>query len=133
MTQQQWLILAFRAVTISGFVSLVTWIVVYTKLAPWWRNPVGRTLVAKTTLIAALLVPTALSLFLNLNRLDSIVIGWVDVALLGLVTPVMAWRTAVWIKLHRADQLPSDRDRRIAELEAENKRLRELPGDTPGT
>jgi hypothetical protein len=113
VTQDQWIILAFKIATISGFVALVAWIVVYTRLAAWWKNPVGRTLVAKSALIAALLVPTALSLFFNLNRLDSRIAGWIDVALLGLVTPVMWWRTAVWIKLHRAGQfLPNGQDGR---------------------
>ena len=101
MTQAQWLVLAFKTVTIAGFCSLVTWIVVYTRVARWWRNPIGQTLVAKSVLIAALLVPTILSLFFHLNRATSYAAGWADVVLIGLITPVMIWRAVVWVRIHR--------------------------------
>jgi hypothetical protein len=71
---------------------------VYTRLAKWWHNAIGRTLVVKTLLIAGLFVPTGLSLFFHFNRLTSFVAGWVDVTLIGAVTPVMIWRTVVWLK-----------------------------------
>lgn len=108
MTQDQWIVLALKVVVVSAFMSLVAWIAIYTRLAAWWRNPVGRTLVAKTALIALLLVPSALSLFFQFNRLTSHVAAWVDVGLIGLITPVMIWRSAVWIRLHRAGNMPAD-------------------------
>jgi hypothetical protein len=108
MTQASWLVLALKIALIAGFCSLAGWVVLYSFLAAWWRNPIGRTLVAKTTLIAGLFVPSILSLFFRLNRLDSYVAGWVDVALIGLVTPVMGWRCYVWVKLHRAGSLSRD-------------------------
>jgi hypothetical protein len=101
VTQDEWLILAFKIVTIAGFLSLTAWIVLYTRLAKWWRNPIGQTLVAKTTLIALLLVPTTLSLFFDLNRATSHLVGWIDVVLIGLITPVMIWRSVVWLHIHR--------------------------------
>lgn len=100
MTQDQWIVLLFRIVLVAGFVSLSAWIADYTRMAPWWDNPIGRTLVTKTALIAALLIPTSLSLFLNLNRLSSHIVAWVDIALIGLVTPVMLWRIVVFRKIH---------------------------------
>lgn len=108
MTQEQAIVLALKIALISGFASLVAWIALYTVYAAWWRNPIGRTLVTKTALVAALFVPTALSLFLKLNRQDSYLVGWIDVALIGLVTPVMLWRCAVWWRLHRAGRLPQN-------------------------
>ena len=110
MTQDQWQILAFKVALIAGFCALAGWIVLYSLLADWLHNPIGRTLVAKTTLIATLFIPTALSLFFHLNRLDSRLVGWIDFALIALVTPVMLWRSAVWWRLHRAGQLPQDGD-----------------------
>jgi len=108
MTQAQWLVLALKVALIAGFASLVGWVVLYSVLADWWAASIGRTLVAKTMLIAALFVPSILSLFFHLNRLDSYIAGWVDVALIALVTPVMWWRSLVWIRLHRAGQLSRD-------------------------
>lgn len=101
MMQQQWLILALKIVTIAAFASLAAWIAIYTRLSPWWRNPIGQTLVIKTALIALLLVPTILSLFFDFNRLTSIIAGWMDVGLIGLIVPVMVWRSVVWVRVHR--------------------------------
>jgi hypothetical protein len=108
VTQDAWLTLALKVALIAGFCSLAAWIALYSALASWWSNPIGRTLVAKTTLIALLFIPTTLSLFFNLNRLDSYIAGWIDMALIGLVTPVMLWRCFVWLKLHRAGEFPQD-------------------------
>jgi hypothetical protein len=108
MTQASWLILALKVALISGFVSLAGWIALYSALADWWKIPVGRTLVAKTALIAGLFVPSILSLFFHLSARDSYIAGWVDVALIGLVTPVMLWRSLVWWRLHKAGRLPQD-------------------------
>lgn len=111
MTQAQWLILALKVALISGFVSLVAWVVLYSVLADWFRNPIGRTLVAKTALVAGMFVPSILSLFFHLSGHDSYIAGWVDVTLIGLVTPVMWWRCLVWVRLHRAGGLPrNDRE-----------------------
>lgn len=106
MSQEAWLVLALRAALICGFASLVAWIALYSWLAPWYRNPIGRTLVAKTALVALMFIPSMLSLFFHMNRLDSYIAGWVDVGLIGLVTPVMIWRCFVWLKLHKAGRLP---------------------------
>jgi hypothetical protein len=110
VTQSQWLTLALQVALIAGFCSLAGWVALYSVLAKWWTNPVGRTLVAKTTLIALLFIPTALSLFFHLSRTDSYATGWVDAGLIGLVSPVMWWRCRVWVKLHRAGRLPRGGD-----------------------
>jgi len=101
VTQDDWLVLALKIALISGFCSLAAWIAVYSALAAWWTNAIGRTLVTKTVLIALLFVPTTLSLFFNLNRLDSLIVGWIDAGLIALVSPVMWWRSAVWVKESR--------------------------------
>ena len=108
MDQDQIIILCLKIGLIAGFVSLVAWVAVYHVLTRggWRKNPIGRTLVVKSLLIAGMFVPSILSLFFHLNRLDSWVAGWVDVVLIGAVAPVMAWRVAVFLKLHRQGRLP---------------------------
>ena len=106
----EWIIVLLRIGLIAAFTSLVAWIGVYTWLAPWWRNPIGRTLVAKTSLIALLLIPSILSIFFNLNRFTSTVAAWFDVALINLIAPVMVWRIVVWLRLHRMRKLPEHVD-----------------------
>lgn len=130
MTQQQWIILAFRVVLISGFLSLAAWVVVYTGLTGWanWKNPIGQSLVIKTCLVALLLIPTTLSLFFHFSRLTSETAAWLDVAFIGLITPVMWWRTAVWLRIYRqpvSETIPEWAAKRINDLEAENATLRE--------
>lgn len=110
MTQAAWIVLCLKIALVSGFVSLAGWIALYTALAPWYRNPIGRTLVAKTALVAAMFVPSILSLFFHLSRRGSLVAGWVDVVLIGLVAPVMWWRSIIWVRLHRAGGLPRNGD-----------------------
>lgn len=104
MTQDQWIALAFKVVLISGFVALTAWVAVYIRLTRGaaLKDPIGQTLIAKSLLLAAVLVPSTLSLFFTFSRWTSHLAGWVDVVLIGAITPVMWWRTAVWIKVHRS-------------------------------
>lgn len=101
MTQDQLIILLLRVVLISGAVSVAAFIGVYTALAPWWRDPVGRTIVIKDMLLALLLVPSILSLFFHFSRLSSRVAAWADLALFAAMAPVMLWRCVIWIRIHR--------------------------------
>lgn len=104
MTEIQLIDLLLRVFLISGFASIVLWVALYSAWAKWWRNVIGRTLVVKDALIAMLLVPTSLALFFHLSRADSIVTAWADVVLIGLITPVMAWRVVAWSKFRREDR-----------------------------
>ena len=108
MTQDQVIIVCLKIGLIAGFISLISWVVVYQVLTKggWHRNPIGRTLVVKTLLIAGLFVPQILSLFFQLNRFDSRIAAWVDVIFIGAVTPVMLWRSLVFLKLGKDDKLP---------------------------
>lgn len=129
MTRDQWIILAFKIALISGFISLAAWVAVYTRLTGWanWKNPIGQSLVIKTSLVALLLVPATLALFFHFTRATSLAAAWVDIALIGLITPVMWWRVSVWLRVYRqpvSDTIPEWAATRIAELEAENARLR---------
>lgn len=108
MTQDQWIVLCLKAGLVAGFAALVAWVVAYSHLTrrDAWRNPIGKTLIVETLLNAGLFVPTALSLFFHLSRLNSYVVAWSDVALIGAVAPAMAWRTLVWVRLDRLGRLP---------------------------
>jgi hypothetical protein len=112
VTQFQWATLMLKIVLSLGFVSLIQWIVVYTRLEKWWKHQLGWTLVAKTGIIAALFVPTTLSLYMHLTRADSYLIAWIDIVLIGSVTPVMIWRTVIWANAARDG-------RRLQQLNAE--------------
>jgi hypothetical protein len=105
LSQDALIVLLLKIGIIAGFVSLITWVAVYTRLTRGaaWRNPIGRTLMVKSLLIAMLLVPSGLSLFLRLNRFTSHVAAWADVVLIGAIAPVMLWRSAVWVRVSRRE------------------------------
>lgn len=104
MSAERLITFLLRVFLISGFASIALWVGMYTAWAPWWRNAVGRTLVVKDALIALLLIPTTLSLFFHLNRGSSLKVGWADVVLIGLITPVMVWRVVSWGRFARRER-----------------------------
>ena len=106
MTQADLIRLLLKIFLVTGFVTLAGWIALYSLLAPWWRNPIGRTLVAKTALIAGTFLVVTLGAFFPWFDKHPLITGWIDVALIGGVTPVMAWRSVVWVRLYRAGRLP---------------------------
>jgi hypothetical protein len=100
VSQEQLIILCLRIVVGAGILSVLAFVVQYTRLAPWWRNEIGRTLVVKDILLILLLIPSLLSLFFRFSRLTSHVAAWTDIALIGALTPVMLWRIRVWHRVH---------------------------------
>ena len=55
MSQDQWLILLFKIVLIADMTAIAAFLGIYTKLAKWWRNPIGRTIAVKDILLGAAL------------------------------------------------------------------------------
>lgn len=88
--------LLYKIVLTSNVAAILAFIVAYTRMAPWWRDPIGRTIVIKDALLVLVLIPSVLSLFLNFNRVTSQIAAWGDLVLLGLITPVMLWRIQVF-------------------------------------
>lgn len=110
MTQTQAIILAFRATEVAAVASIIAFVAYYTYLAPWWRDPIGRTIVAKDLALVLALIPGILSIFLHMSRSTSYVVAWIDVGMLAAITGVMAWRIAVWHQIHKKNQRPGRQD-----------------------
>jgi hypothetical protein len=101
MSQDELLLLLFKVVLIASEAATVAFTVVYSVLAPWWANPIGRTLVQLDILLGLALVPSILSLFWHFNRLTSHIAAWVDVGLFALIALTLFARIPLWIRLHR--------------------------------
>ena len=101
MTQDQVVLLLLKAGLVAGVASLLGWIIAYGRLQPWWRDQIGITLVAKSSIVVGQLLFLALSLFLHLSRLDNRLIAWLYTVFTLAITPVMIWRTIVWVKASR--------------------------------
>ena len=101
MTQDDAIILCFKVVEVAGLVAIAAFIGCYSLWARWWANPIGRTIVVKDLLLIIVFIPSLLSLFLDFNRLTSHIAAWIDVAMIGLISPVMAWRIIVFRRIHK--------------------------------
>ena len=101
MTQDQWIILAFKVVEIAAVVTIGAFIAVYTRYARWWRNAIGRTIVIKDVALILVLLPSILSIFFSFNRLTSNIAAWFDVASFSAIPVIMCWRILVWRKIHK--------------------------------
>lgn len=102
MTQDHLLILLFRTADLFAMASIVLFVGVYWKLAPWWRNPIGRTIVAKDILLFVALIPSALSMFVHFTRVPAHVAAWFDLGCVAGIGVVMVWRTVVWWRVHKS-------------------------------
>jgi len=95
------MLLLLRIAIPAAITSLSTWIIVYGRLQPWWRDQIGITLVAKSVIVIAQLCFLGLAVFLHLSRLDNRLVGWAYTVFTLAITPVMVWRTVVWIRASR--------------------------------
>ena len=101
MTQDQVIDLAFKVVEVASLVTIVAFVAYYTRVAAWWSNPIGRTIVIKDVALVLVLVPSILSIFVDFNRLTSHIAAWFDVGSFALVPLIMCWRIVVFRKIHR--------------------------------
>lgn len=124
----KWSEVAFAAV-------IAVFLYVYTVLAPWWRNPIGRTVAYKDIIILWLLAVGFGNLWLHLPVTVTL---WFYLAGLLCGTAVMAWRCVVFTReRHEALKRAADSEgwiRALAEeLASAQRRAREgLPArDVP--
>jgi hypothetical protein len=101
VSQDEAIIFAFKAFEIASVVTITAFIACYSRWAPWWRDPIGRTIVYKDIALILVLLPSILSIFLSFNRLTSHIAAWFDVGSFALVPVIMCWRIAVFRKIHR--------------------------------
>jgi hypothetical protein len=99
----QLLLLLFKITLMADLAGIIAFIVIYSVVAPWWSNVIGRTIVAKDILLGLALTPSILSLFFHFNRLSSVIAGWVDLGLFAGIAVVMIWRCVIWLRIHREE------------------------------
>lgn len=82
----------------AATISVVLFVVQYTLSSPWWRDPVGRTVVAKDCALLCLLIPAVLVMVWP-GLLDPVAGEIVGVTSLALVAAAMLWRSVVWWRI----------------------------------
>jgi hypothetical protein len=108
LTSPSLVILLTKTALVADMVSIVAFVLDYSRLAPWWRNPVGRTIVIKDLFLLGVVSLVVASVFFQFSRFTSEVAAWAQVALLGGMALAMCWRIWVFERIHR-HRPPKDR------------------------
>jgi hypothetical protein len=90
---------AIDGVIWASTVLVLIFVVQYTLSAPWWRDPVGRTVVAKDICLLFLLIPACILLVWP-HAFTPMEVAVIDLISLGGVAVVMVWRCVVWFKIN---------------------------------
>lgn len=101
MSQAELIILMFKISLIAVIISTLAFIIIYTKLAPWWKSSIGRTLVLKDIMLLMAFIPSTLSLFFHFSRLTSNVAAYIDIGTFFGIAAIMVWRIKIWVATHR--------------------------------
>lgn len=102
MTWAQWF--SFYVEIPAAWYAAALFIAVYTALAPWWRNPLGRTMVALDGAIVLTLGPHMLRLWFGLNE-ASAAYAWFELGAFLIVPLAILWRVWVLVRIHRGRSL----------------------------
>jgi hypothetical protein len=102
VTWAQWF--SFYVEIPAAWYAAALFIAVYTALAPWWRNPLGRTMVALDGAIVLTLGPHMLRLWFGLNE-ASAAYAWFELGAFLIVPLAILWRVWVLVRIHRGRSL----------------------------
>ena len=79
-----------------GVFGIVRWILVYSRLQPWWHDSIGQTLVIKAAMFAVLLTLLGVLAYIRLHGIWLTIFSWAAVIDICTIGPIMEWRTQVW-------------------------------------
>jgi hypothetical protein len=95
MSQHLFLAEAARWVVQCAFWSSIAFVGWYSLLAPWWRLPIGRAIVALDSAIAFALLPSVIGLLWGEQAVVSVIYQWLTVCALGCVPVITCWRMVI--------------------------------------
>lgn len=70
------LLTLFKWSETTGFILMLLFIIQYTFLGKWWKNPIGRTIVVETVAILLVLFPSILHAYFGVTTRDSAGFAW---------------------------------------------------------
>jgi len=101
LTYPSLMILLTKITLIADMVAIVAFVLDYSRLAAWWSNPVGRTIVIKDLFLLAVISLSLAPVFFHFSRFTSQVASWIQIGLLGGIAVAMCWRIIVFERIHR--------------------------------
>lgn len=78
-------------------------VVLYSVFAPWWADPMGRSIVAFDVALLLALLPSALHYAFGLNVAHPW-FAWYDLVSLWTIAAVTAWRIVAIVRVHRGSR-----------------------------
>ena len=78
----------------------VLFIMCYSLLAKWWRNPFGRALVVLDAALAIAILPSLLSRYFGLHIATTEWVAWIDISCFAIVPLAVASRIYLVIKVN---------------------------------
>jgi hypothetical protein len=88
-----------------AWLSSLTFIVLYTYLAPWWKYRVGRAIIALDFALLLALTPTVIGLDFGASVIASPFWTWLTLGAFALITPITVWRCITIWRLQRRGTL----------------------------
>jgi hypothetical protein len=79
----------------------IAFVLLYTILAPWWKNSFGRALVAMDLAVSAALFPAVLSTEFGVQMFSAEFIAWLEVAAFSVVFVVIMSRMYLLAKVNK--------------------------------
>jgi hypothetical protein len=101
MSQAQFLADASTVVVQAAFWSALAFIIWYSILAPWYRYPIGRALVALDSAIVLATLPSVLGMYFGASIIAWRGFAWLTVAAFGCIPLVTIWRGAIVFREQR--------------------------------
>jgi hypothetical protein len=101
VTSPALLVLLTKIALIADMIAIAAFIADYSRLAKWWANPVGRTIVIKDLFLLGVISLIVASVFFQFSRFTSEVASWIQIVLLGGMAVAMLSRIVVFERIHR--------------------------------
>lgn len=84
------------------FCASLAFIALYTAVAPWWRSPLGRNLVAFDASLSLTLLPAVVHHAFGFRSAEDVVFAWFTVVAFALVPCVIVWRAVILLRMQRS-------------------------------
>lgn len=95
------------ALVVITFFTSVAFVLLYTVIAPWWRSPLGRNLIAFDSALSLTLLPSVIHHITGTSSAESPFFAWFTVGAFAAVPCVIVWRAVILIRT-QLDRKPDD-------------------------
>jgi hypothetical protein len=81
-----------EVITLASFFAAVGFVALYSVLAPWWKTPLGRSIVALDTAVAMTVAPSVLHFVFGVTSLKSETFAFFTLGAFTMIPIIIVWR-----------------------------------------